>query len=673
MSLTRWVLKKENRQKMDEFKEKFGFGDLVSRILASRDLTCQQFEDVFGCKTIESPFALKDMDKAVERIKMAVKNNEKIAIYGDYDCDGICSTAIIYTYLREKGADVLAYIPERCEGYGISMAGINFLKEQSVDLIITVDNGIVAFDEALYAKECGIDLLITDHHNAMDKMPEAVAIVNPKRIDDGSEFKDICGAFVVFKLIAALEGDDYEKTLDFAGDLVAIATIGDVMPLIKENRLIVEKGLKILKKTKNHGLRHLVRLSSLLNNISSTSVAFGICPRINATGRLGNAKLSFKLLICEDEAEAKKLADEVFGYNIQRKETELEIMNEIQDVISKDHSEVNNPILVVSGSNWPKGLIGIVAGRLMNLYSKPAVVMSIEDKKAVGSARSFDGFSMYGALEYCSEYFSKWGGHDLAGGFTIDADKIKDFKQKINEYAINNPPALCETNIDLAIDPKKLTLDMVRELSKLGPFGQANSQPVFMIENAKLIDIVPLSEHRHLRLKFMTKSVSINTVYFNMPVSNFYYKTGNVFNLLVNVEINHYQGNDRISYKIIDMRPVEINQAKMIAAAMEFNSIIRDEKVAFALRHVTVPTQNEFLAVYKLIRKLKIFHGDTYTLYTLICKSPINYCKLSIILEVMSMEGLIKFSAKGIEYVPSSSKIDLKANPLLKKLRQEIA
>lgn len=673
MSLTRWVLKKEDIKKANEFKEKFGFGDLASKILSSRNLTCNQFEETFSCESIESPFALKDMDKAVQRINEALKNNEKIAIYGDYDCDGVCSAAIIYTYLRSKGADVLEYIPERSEGYGISTLGIDFLKEQEVDLIITVDNGIVAFDEALYAKKCGMELLITDHHNALDQMPEAVAIINPKRPDDESRFKDICGAFVAFKLVAALEGGEYQKPFDLFGDLVAVATIGDVMPLVKENRLVVEKGLKILKKTKNHGLRHLVKLSSLLNNVSSTSVAFGICPRINATGRLGNAKLSFKLLTCEDEAKAQALADEVFGYNVKRQSIERKIMDEIQGLISQNHSELNNPVLVVWSQNWPKGLIGIVAGKLMNLYSKPVVVMSIEDGNAVGSARSFAGFSMYDALKYCSEYFSKWGGHELAGGFTIEANKMEDFKQKINQYALNNPPALRETVIDLVVDPKNLNIGMVKELGKLGPFGQENPQPTFMIENAKLIDIVPLSEHRHLRLKFLTKSTSINTVYFNMPVSNFYYKTGNVFNILVNIEINHYQGTDRISYKIVDMRPVEINQAKIIAAAMEFESIIQGGNVSNALRHVIIPTKNEFLAVYKLIKQLKIFHGDSYTLYTLICKSPINYCKLKIILEVLAMEGLIRFCSKGIEYVPNVCKIDLKSNPLLKKLRQEIA
>ena len=673
MSLTRWVLKKENKQRSSEFKEKFGFGDLVSRILSSRGLTCDQFEETFACQSIESPFALKDMDKAVKRINKALENNEKIAIYGDYDCDGICSTAIIYTYLRSKGANVLEYIPERSEGYGISTFGIDFLKEQAVDLIITVDNGTVAFDEAIYAKKCGMELLITDHHNTLSELPEAVAVVNPKRPDDKSQFKDICGAFVAFKLVAALDGGEYQQMFELFGDLVAVATIGDVMPLVKENRLVVEKGLQILKKTKNPGLRHLVKLSSLLNNISSTSVAFGICPRINATGRLSNAKLSFRLLTCEGEEEAALLADEVFGYNIERQSIERKIMNDIQDLISQNHDEINNPVLVVWSSNWEKGLIGIVAGKLMNLYSKPVVVMSIENGKAVGSARSFAGFSMYNALKYCSEYFSKWGGHELAGGFTIEENKMEDFKQKINQYALKNPPALRETSVDLVVDPKDLNVAMVKELGKLGPFGQENPQPTFMIKKAKLIDIVPLSEHRHLRLKFLTKSTSINTVYFNMPVSNFYYKTGNVFNILVNIEINHYQGIDRISYKIVDMRPVEINQAKVIAAAMEFDNIILGGSVSNSLKHIIIPTKNEFLAVYKLIKQLKVFHADAYTLYTLICKSPINYCKLKIILNVLSTEGLIKFSASGIEYVQGAAKIDLKSNPLLKKLRQEIA
>lgn len=672
MSLTRWVLKKENEEKLKEFKAKFGLGNLVARVLSARNLTCEQYKNIFSCENIEDPFTLKDMKTAIDRINSAVKNNEKIAVYGDYDCDGICSTAMLYKYLKSMGANVIEYIPERSQGYGLSKSAIDYLKEQSLNLIITVDNGIVAFDEASYIKECNMDLIITDHHNASDILPEAVAVVNPKRHDDNSKFKDICGAVVVFKLIAAMEGGNYEAAFNFAGDLATIATIGDVMPLIEENRLIVKKGLELIKYTKNYGLQYLIKLSSLSNHISSGTVAFGICPRINATGRLGNAQLSFKLLTCEDEQEAKELADTVFGYNMKRQKIESEIMSEIQSYISQNHKELHKPILVVSSENWPKGLIGIIAGKLMDIYSKPVVILSIEGETAVGSARSFDGFSIYNALDYCKEYFVKWGGHDLAGGLTIPTDKIELFKQKINEYASNNQPPYRTKNIDLIIEPTQINISMVEELKILSPFGQSNPQPTFMIKNAKLVDIVPLSDHKHLRLKFLKKSTSINAVYFNMPLSQFYYKVGNLFDVLVNIDINHYQGIDRINYKVIDMRPIEVNQTKMIAAAMEFDRIIKSKKISAAIKHIVYPTHNEFTAVYKLIKKLKIFHGNTYRLYTLICKSSINYCKLCIILEVLSTEGLIKFTSNGIECVNNPSKINLNSNPLIKQLRSDI-
>ena len=600
MSLTRWVFKKENEQKVEEFKEKFGLGDLVARVLSARDLTCEQYQNIFTCEDIEDPFTLKDMKKAIDKINSAVKNNEKIAVYGDYDCDGICATAMLYKYLKSMGADVIEYIPERAQGYGLSKSAIDYLKEQAVDLIITVDNGIVAFDEASYIKECNMDLIITDHHNASDTLPEAVAVVNPKRHDDNSKFKDIC------------------------------------------------------------------------DHISSGNVAFGICPRINATGRLGNAQLSFKLLTCEDEQEAKELADTVFGYNMKRQKTESEIMSEIQSYISQNHKELHKPVLVVSNENWPKGLIGIIAGKLMDLYSKPVVILSIDGETAVGSARSFDGFSIYNALDYCKEYFVKWGGHDLAGGLTIPTDKIELFKQKINEYARENQPPYRTKNIDLIIDPTQINISMVEELKILSPFGQSNPQPTFMIKNAKLVDIVPLSEHKHLRLKFLTQSTSINAIYFNMPLSQFYYKVGNFFDVLVNMDINHYQGIDRINYKVTDIRPVEVNQTKMIAAAMEFDRLIKNKKISSAIKRIVYPTHNEFTAVYKLINKLKVFHGNTYKLYTLICKSSINYCKLCIILEVLSTEGLIKFTSNGIECVNNPPKVSLNSNPLIKQLRPNI-
>ncbi len=672
MSLTRWVFKKENEQKVEKFKEKFGLGDLVARVLSARDLTCEQYQDIFSCENIEDPFTLKDMEKAIDRINSAVKNNEKIAVYGDYDCDGICATAMLYKYLKSMGANVIEYIPERAQGYGLSKSAIDYLKEQSVNLIITVDNGIVAFDEASYIKDCNMDLIITDHHNASDILPQAVAVVNPKRHDDNSKFKDICGAVVVFKLIAAMENANYETAFNFAGDLAAIATIGDVMPLVEENRLIVKKGLELIKYTKSYGLQYLIKLSSLSNHISSGNVAFGICPRINATGRLGNAQLSFKLLTCEDEQEAKELADTVFGYNMKRQKTESEIMSEIQSYISQNHKELHKPILVVSNENWPKGLIGIIAGKLMDIYSKPVVILSIDGETAVGSARSFNGFSMYDALDYCKEYFVKWGGHDLAGGLTIPTDKIDLFKQKINEYATENQPPYRTKNIDLIIDPSQINISMVDELKILSPFGQSNPQPTFMIKNAKLVDIVPLSDHKHLRLKFLTQSTSINAIYFNMPLSQFYYKVGNFFDVLVNIDINHYQGIDRINYKVTDIRPIEVNQTKMIAAAMEFDRIIKNKKISSAIKHIVYPTHNEFTAVYKLVKKLKVFHGNTYKLYTLICKSSINYCKLCIILEVLSTEGLIKFTSNGIECVNNPPKVNLNSNPLIKQLRPNI-
>lgn len=672
MSLTRWVFKKENEQKVEKFKEKFGLGDLVARVLSARDLTCEQYQNIFACENIEDPFTLKDMEKAISRINNAVENNEKIAVYGDYDCDGICATAMLYKYLKSLSANVIEYIPERAQGYGLSKSAIDYLKEQSVNLIITVDNGIVAFDEASYIKNCNMDLIITDHHNASDTLPEAIAVVNPKRHDDNSKFKDICGAVVVFKLIAAMENANYEAAFNFAGDLAAIATIGDVMPLVEENRLIVKKGLELIKYTKSYGLQYLIKLSSLSNHISSGNVAFGICPRINATGRLGNAQLSFKLLTCEDEQEAKELADTVFGYNMKRQKTESEIMSEIQSYISQNHKELHKPILVVSNENWPKGLIGIIAGKLMDIYSKPVVILSIDGETAVGSARSFDGFSIYNALDYCKEYFVKWGGHDLAGGLTIPTDKIELFKQKINEYATENQPPCRTKNVDLILDPTQINISMVDELKILSPFGQSNPQPTFMIKNAKLVDIVPLSDHKHLRLKFLTQSTSINAIYFNMPLSHFYYKIGNFFDILVNIDINHYQGIDRINYKVIDIRPIEVNQTKMIAAAMEFDRLIKNKKISSAIKRIVYPTHNEFTAVYKLIKKLKVFHGNTYKLYTLICKSSINYCKLCIILEVLSTEGLIKFTSNGIECVNNPPKVSLNSNPLIKQLRPNI-
>lgn len=673
MSLTRWVLKKENLERTKQLKEEHNMSDLLARILSARGFTDSQLDNMFSGNVIEDPFKLKDMQKAVDRIKTAIENQQKIAIYGDYDCDGVCSCAMLYTYLISIGADVICYIPERNEGYGLSLKGIDSLREQNVDLIITVDNGIVAIDEALYISNCNIDLIVTDHHKVSDLLPKAVAVVNPKRFDDESQFKDICGAVVVLKLIAALEDGDYDTVFDYAGDLAAIATIGDLMPIVSENRTIVARGLRLLNFTENYGLHSLINMISSDHNISSLSVSFGICPRINAAGRFNDAKTAFELLICEDEEKAQELAEKLCEYNIKRKEVEAAITDDVQAYLAANPKELYNPVLVVFNENWMHGVIGIIAGRLMEYYNKPVVVISIDGDVAVGSARSFKGFSMYNALKYCCDCFIKWGGHELAGGVTLNKNKIEDFKKKINEYALKNRPSYREKEIDLVVDPNELSIDLVKDLEKLAPFGNSNRQPLFMIPNLKLLEIIPLSENKHIRLKFMTKSGTIYAIYFQMPPSHFYYKIGNLFNVLVNIDVNIYRDRENINYKIVDIRPAKMKQSNMLASSFEFDRLVQQNKISSAVKKLISPSRNEFLAVYKLIKQLKTFYGDSYKLYTLIYKSSINYCKLCVILDVLSTEGLIKFTPKGISYINNPPKVDLKSNPLIKRLEKNIA
>ena len=673
MNLTFWEIKKQDENFKKELEEKYNVKGINADILASRKncLFYQKldFKDIFFAKKIESYKNLKDIEKAKNRILLAIEKKEKIGVFADYDCDGVCACAVMKRFFEKKNLNVIYYIPERKEGYGLNFKIIDFFKEKGVNLILTVDNGVVAFKEAEYIKSLGMDLIITDHHNQQKNLPDAVAVVNPKRFEDISKFKEISGATVAFKLVAALEEKSCEEILDEYCDLLLISTIADVMPLICENKFIVEKGLEKIQNTPCVGLKKLLEfLFPNHSKISSVDVAFFVCPKLNAAGRLNKAKLSFKLLIEKKEDIAEQLSRKILDFNLMRKKIEEQMFKEAVFSVLEQEEKKESKIIVVYKKGWLSGLTGIIAAKLVEKFKKPAIVFSLENNLLVGSARSFEGFSIYKALEHCSEFFIRWGGHEFAGGLTLPKENLEKFKEKINEYAKNIKTPILKISIDCIINPKNISLDNIKNLKKIGPFGHKNKEPVFLIENAILQKIVPIGQEKHLKLFFVLDGFCFNALFFNMTYNRFYFKVGNKFKILVNLSVNSFMGSETVCYKILDMRPFDLDQNELISQFHKFSNLVFSENDNLnKIENIYIPKKEDYVYIYKLFKKIKVFNGNVYDLYLLIFRK-ISFFKLAAIIKIFRMAKILKRTKESLILINVKTKINLKNQPLFKKL-----
>ena len=432
MGFKKWKLPQTAPERVENLISQTGMERIAAQILDGRGISDpQQAMQYIGCDSaarLHDPFLMKDMDKAVERLSEAVEQGEQIAVYGDYDCDGITATAMLYSYLEALGAQVIYYIPDRdVEGYGLNRAALDFLKEQQVELIVTVDNGISALDEAVYAKELGIDLIITDHHQPRPQLPQACAVIDPHQQDCEYPFKALCGAGVAFKLICAMEGDlGGEEMIWHFGELAAIATMADVVELTGENRLIVQRGLECIAQGEQVGVHALIEAAGMSGRkLDSIDLAFGLAPRINAAGRLGQTDLAMELLLCDRQSQAMELAQQLNELNEQRKALVDHIYEEINAKIARHPEILQERVILLYGEGWHHGVIGIAAARLVEEYSKPCVLFSIEEDQARGSARSVEGYSIIAAISRCSSLLTRYGGHDQAAGMTVPVEHLR--------------------------------------------------------------------------------------------------------------------------------------------------------------------------------------------------------------------------------------------------------
>ncbi|MDF2891373.1 MAG: exonuclease RecJ [Clostridia bacterium] len=563
----KWVAYNKSYEFTEQLKSHFNISEMLARTLINRGLDniekVKRFMDA-DIHDMYDPFLMTDMDKAVERILQAIEENEKICIYGDYDVDGITSTALCVNTLRKLEADVMYYIPVRAEeGYGLNDEAIAHIAEQGANLIVTVDCGIRSIDTVETVKKSGMDIIITDHHECGDILPDAYAIVNPHRHDCSYPFKELAGVGVAFKLMQAVtESIGYSELLFEVIDIAAIGTIADVVPLLDENRIIVKKGLEKLMNTENVGLKALIDMSDLKDKqISSYNIAFIIAPRINAAGRLADASRCVELLITEDEALAYEIAKELETENKERQRIEAEILEQAIAKLTSTKDFENSRIIVLDEQNWHAGVIGIVASRIVEQFNKPSILIARDHETGKGSARSMSGFNLYEAMCKCSELFEKFGGHEMAAGLTIKAEYIGAFRKKINEVAeemLLGKELLPELLVDYKLEPADISLQVAKQLKNLEPFGMGNPNPNFVCRNMQILDrkLVGTSS-KHLSLNLYDGNNNIKAIAFNMGNLYNVLSIGKKIDIICCMDINLWNNNENVQLVIKDIKLIK--------------------------------------------------------------------------------------------------------------------
>ena len=469
MNIKKWEVAPLDKERAAQLAERYSLPFFLAMLLEIRGVNKEEeIRDLLSGGQLSDPFLMKDMDKAVERIRRAIDNFEKIAVYGDYDADGVTATSILFTYLEAVGADVMYYIPQReGEGYGMNLHAVETLHQEGVTLIVTVDNGIASVNEVERAAQLGIDVVVTDHHRPQERVPSAYAVVDAYQPDDHGPYKDLSGAGVALKLVMALEDGDAGAVMEEYADLAALGTVADVVPVLGENRAIVKAGLAILTRGGRAGVDALMEQSGVGGKAATaTSLAFTVIPRINATGRMGAPERAVRLLTCETQEEAEPLSAEICEDNDHRREVEAQIAKEAMEKIEQDPALLYSRVIVVDGEGWHHGVIGIVASRITERFGKPSMVISTDGQMAKGSGRSVEGFSLFEAICACGDLMERYGGHPMAAGITLPAENVPLFRERINQYAAQvcremPAPVL---RVDCKLNPSALTPDMPQSL-----------------------------------------------------------------------------------------------------------------------------------------------------------------------------------------------------------------
>lgn len=609
MILRKWEVRPLDKERAAAFAQTYGVPFFLAMLMNIRGLDdAAHLREFLGeGEPLSDPFLLKDMDKAVARITHAVDNMEKIAVYGDYDADGVTSTAMLYSYLETRGADVIFYIPQReGEGYGMNMGAVEYLKEQGVSLIVTVDNGISSVQEVARANELGIDVVVTDHHRPQEILPDAVAVVDAYRPDDTSPYKHFSGVGIAFKLLMALEdgAGDVEDLLEAYSDLAAIGTIGDIVPLTGENRTLIRAGLERLSQSDRPGVQALLENAGIAGKtLTSTNVAFTLVPRINATGRMGAPERAVRLLISGYEEEAEVLSEEICADNEERRRVEAEIAEAaFADIEAKGYTK--DRVVVVDGENWHHGVIGIVASRVTERCGKPCMIISRGETEAKGSGRSIEGFSLFEAICACGDLLIKFGGHPMAAGITLKPENIEAFRKRINQYAAEHFPQMPTQTVtlDCKLNPAALSVSMAQSLTQLEPFGNGNPQPVFGLFNMELSNVTPVGGGGHLRLTLEKNGAVITAMRFNTKPEELPYHIGDKIDLAVQLEAREFRGQPSLTVIVRDMKFAAFNTEKNIASLASFEKWQRGEVLSAEDKNRLYPDRACLAAIYRALR-----------------------------------------------------------------------
>ncbi len=676
--MKKWITRKLNKDNAAAISQRYGLPMLVAMLLDIRGITGEaEIVDYLSNESLTaSPFEIKDMDVAAERIRTAIEDGERICVFGDFDADGVTATALLYSYLTDIGANTMYYIPSReTEGYGMNKGAVARIYEQGVTLIITVDNGIAAVEEIDYANSLGIDTVITDHHAVPEVLPDAVAVIDLHRPDCNSSFKELSGVGVAFKLVQAIEGEyaDVEGLLENYSDLAAIGTVGDIVALRGENRVLVKTGLRHINNGDRLGIAALIEDAGLSGKrITAGNLSFTLVPRINAGGRLGLSKKSVTMLLTDDGEYAADIAAELSSDNTERQQIERDILSDIDSMIREDPSIVNNRVIVVCGEEWHKGVIGIVASRIKEAYSKPAIVISLDGEICRASGRSVNGFSLIDAVFSCSSLLEQCGGHPMAVGFGIRQENIDAFVTQLNRYAAEHPAPAPALQLDCKLNPAQLSVELARGLSLLEPYGAGNPTPLFGLFNMTLRDVRELGSGKHLRLILGRGESSVTALRFNTPLSEFPYRVGDVLDLAVTLDVNLYNNVESLSVIVRDMRFSGVDEDREISSIELFEQFCRGDALTPEQARPLIPDRQEFAVVYRFLRANGGYrHSFDSLLYRL--QADISGGKLRVILESMNELGLIRIDEGmydfEIKMCEVEKKVDLDSSVIIRKLR----
>lgn len=658
MKMKRWVTAKPNLETVRSLARSCGFTPLAAAALCARGIDTPEAARAFletDPAKLHDPMLLPDMAKARDTIRRAIEQGKKIAVFGDYDVDGVTSTCVMTRVLRSLGADVRHYIPDRLsEGYGLSMGAMDRLAQDGIGLIVTVDSGVSAFEEIARARELGMEVVVTDHHECREELPDANAVVNPKRADSTYPFAELAGVGVAFKLACALAGDGQQRAvLEQYADLVALGTVADVMPLIGENRIIVAAGLRRMAETQNVGLSMLLHESGQQGKrLTASTISFILAPRINAAGRLGHADMAAELFLTDDPRRAQTLAMALCEQNKQRQATENQILEQALQKLRREYDPLEDQVIVLAGEDWHHGVIGIVSSRICDRYACPTVLIALEDGIGKGSGRSVKGFNLYEALCDSAPLLERFGGHELAAGLTIREENIQQFHENMEAWArehVNPQELMPILHIDCPIAPEFISTEATRGLDVLEPFGMGNPEPVFSMCDLLVEEITPISSDRHVRLTLSKDGQTYTAMLFGTGQGGCGFAQGNYVDAAFCLEINEYRG--RCSVQLV-IRDIQLSTCEVMADQKIlnlYNRFMSDGALTAREARVLLPERRDLVAVWRHILSrsedgwLSVPDGALSRRVSWESRREINIGKLLVCLDVFSESRLLSY------------------------------